>query len=122
MAAAEAEASAQGWPMVIAILDSTGHLAMLHRLDQANYGAVALAQRKAEAAIKFRRSTKALEDMLLGGAPGLRMLSMGAELIAVEGGLPLVAGGEVIGAIGVSGMYSAQDGQVAIAGARVLEG
>jgi uncharacterized protein GlcG (DUF336 family) len=123
MAAAEAEASANGWPMVIAILDSTGHLKLLQRLDQANLGAVALAQRKAEAAIKFRRSTKVLEDMLVaGGAPGLRMLSMGSELIAVEGGLPLIEQGEVVGAIGVSGMQSTQDGQVASAGARALDG
>jgi glc operon protein GlcG len=123
MAAAEAEATANGWPMVIAIVDSTGYLKLLHRLDNANYGAVALAQRKAEAAIKFRRSTKVLEDMLVtGGAAGLRMLSMGSELIAVEGGLPLLDGGEVVGAIGISGMQAAQDGQVASAGARALTG
>jgi glc operon protein GlcG len=123
MAAAEAEATANGWPMVIAILDSTGYLKLLHRLDHANFGAVALAQRKAEAAIKFRRSTKVLEDMLVAGAaPGLRMLSMGSELIAVEGGLPLLEHGEVVGAIGISGMQSTQDGQVASAGARALEG
>jgi uncharacterized protein GlcG (DUF336 family) len=121
--AAEAEATANGWPMVIAIVDSSGILKVLHRLDHANYGAVALSQRKAEAAIKFRRSTKVFEDILIAGAtPGLRMLAMGSELIAVEGGLPLIENGEVIGAIGVSGMMSDQDGQVAQAGARALEG
>jgi glc operon protein GlcG len=119
MAAAEAEANANGWPMVIAILDSTGHLAMLHRLDQANLGAVALAQRKAQTAIDFRRPTKIYEDMI--GAGGLRLLSVAAELIALEGGVPLVAAGQVVGAIGVSGMQSFQDGQVATAGARALD-
>ena len=118
MAAAEAEANANGWPMAIAIFDSTGHLAMLHRLDQANHGAVALAQRKGEAAIKFRRPTKTFEDMLVAGGAGLRMLAMTSELIAVEGGAPLLQDGEVIGSIGVSGMQSHQDAQVANAGAR----
>lgn len=120
MAAAEAEAQKNGWPMVIAILDSTGHLAMLHRLDGANLGAVALAQRKAEAAIKFRAPTKNFEDFLVAGGPGLRFLAMASELIAVEGGVPLVANGEVVGSIGVSGMQSSQDGIVANAGARAM--
>lgn len=80
MSAAEMEANAHDWPMVIVILDSTGHLKLLHRLDHANYGAVALAQRKAEAAINFRRSTKILEDMLVtGAAHGLRMLAMSSD-------------------------------------------
>src|SRR5262245_11531949 len=67
MAAAEAEAHANGWPVVIAICDAAGHLAMLHRLDQSNHGAVAFAQRKAEAAAAFRRPTKVYEDLLAGG-------------------------------------------------------
>jgi glc operon protein GlcG len=119
MAAAEAEANANGWPVVIAIVDSSAHLVMLHRLDQANLGAVALAQRKAQTAIDFRRSTKVYEDLI--GAGGLRLLSVSAELIALEGGVPLIAAGHVVGAIGVSGMQSFQDGQVADAGARALQ-
>jgi glc operon protein GlcG len=122
MAAAEAEATANGWPMVIAIVDSAGCLVLLQRLDHSNYGAVKMAQRKADAAIRFRRSTKAFEEMLLSGTPGLRMLSMGSELVAIEGGIPLIDREVIVGAIGVSGMLSVQDGQVALAGARVLEG
>jgi glc operon protein GlcG len=118
MAAAEAEAAANQWPMAIAILDSTAHLVILHRLDQANLGAVALAQRKARTAIDFRRPTKTYEDMI--GAGGLRLLSVAAELIALEGGVPLIMAGQVVGAIGVSGMQSFQDGQVANAGAHAL--
>jgi glc operon protein GlcG len=122
MAAAEAEANANGWPMVIAIFDSSGHLKLLHRLDQANQGAVLLAQRKAQTAIQFRRPTRLFEEMLSANANGLKMLAMGDELLPVEGGLPLLENGEVIGAIGVSGMLSSQDGQAAAAGARILEG
>jgi glc operon protein GlcG len=120
MAAAEAEAIRNGWPMVIAILDSGGHLVLLHRLDQANHGAIALAQRKAETAVNFRRATKVFEDIVVGGGAGIRMLSIAAELIALEGGVPLLEHGAVVGAIGVSGMQSFQDGQIAQAGARAL--
>jgi glc operon protein GlcG len=120
MAAAEAEAAANGWPMAIAIVDSTGHLVLFQKLDQTNLGAVALAQRKAEAAALFRRSTKVFEDIITSAPGGVRLLSLGPELVAVEGGVPLLDGGAVVGAIGVSGMQSAQDGQVAAAGARAL--
>jgi glc operon protein GlcG len=117
--AARLEAEANGWPMVIAVFDSTAHLVLLHRMDQANIGAIAFAQRKAETAVRFRRSTKVYEDLLAGG--GLRLLSVAADIITIEGGLPLLQGGVVVGSIGVSGMTSAQDGQVATAGAGALE-
>jgi glc operon protein GlcG len=119
MAAAEAEAARRDWPMVIAIVDSTGHLVMLHRMDQAQLGSVAIAQAKAETAAKFRRPTKAFQDMLVEGGAGLRVLAM-AGVSAVEGGLPLVVRGDVVGAIGVSGMHSAQDAEVARAGLAAL--
>jgi glc operon protein GlcG len=120
MAAAESEAKANGWPMAIAILDSTSHLVMFQKLDQANLGAVLLAQRKAECSAKFRRSTKVFEEIITTSPGGARLLSLGPELITVEGGLPLFVDGAVVGAIGVSGMQSFQDGQVAAAGARAL--
>lgn len=116
--AAEARANANGWPVVIAIFDSTGHLTLLHRLDQSNLGAVELAQRKAATSVRFRRPTKAYEDLVAGG--GMRLLSIAQEVIALEGGLPLLQNGTVIGAIGVSGVTSAEDGQVAAAGAAVV--
>jgi len=118
MAAAEAAAGAKGWPVVIAIVDSGSHLLMLHRLDQTHLGAVTLAQRKAETAARFRRPTKAYEEAVVGGA--LRLLSAVPDVIALEGGLPLLVDGRVAGAIGVSGMQSDQDGEVAAAGARAL--
>jgi glc operon protein GlcG len=117
-AAAEAEALAHGWPMVIAIFDSTGHLVLLHRIDQSNLGAVALAQRKAETSVRFRRATKVFEEMVANG--GMRLLSIASDIMAIEGGLPLLQGGLVVGSIGVSGMSSEQDALVASAGARAL--
>jgi len=121
MAAAEAEAKANGWPMAIAILDSTGHLVLFEKLDQANLGAVALAQRKAQCAVSFRRATKVFEEIITTAPGGARLLSLGPELVTVEGGVPLLDNGAVVGSIGVSGMQSFQDGQVALAGARVFE-
>lgn len=118
MQAAEAEAISQGWPMVIAIVDTGGHLVMFHRLDHTQIGSVAVAQRKAETAALFKRSTKVFEDMLLSG-PGQKFLSV-ADVCLVEGGLPIVKDGLIIGAIGVSGMNSSQDAQVAKAGLAVV--
>ncbi len=116
--AAEAEAAAHGWPMVIAIFDSTAHLVLFYRGDQSNIGAVELAQRKAETSIRFRRPTKVYEDIVAGG--GVRLLSVASDIITLEGGLPLIQGGRVVGSIGVSGMASDQDALVASAGARAL--
>lgn len=115
MEAAEREAARNHWPMVIAIVDSTGHLVMLHKLDQAQYGSVAVAQWKAETALNFRRASKVFEDGVAAGGLGVRVLSM-PNVIALEGGLPILVDGKVVGAIGVSGMHSSQDAQVAKAG------
>lgn len=119
MAGAEAEAICNDWPMVIAIVDSTGHLVMLHKLDQAQYGSVAIAQAKAETALNFRRPTKVFEDAIGDGGKGLRVLSM-AGVTALEGGIPLIVNKEIVGAIGVSGMQSTQDAEVAQAGADAI--
>ncbi len=116
MAAAEAEAVKNGWPMAIAIFDSTGHMAMLHKLDNTQYGSVDVAQDKGISAINYRRSTKVFEDLVAGGGIGLRSLKLrGAS--PVEGGLPIVVDGKIVGSIGVSGGSAPQDGQVAKAGA-----
>ncbi|MEZ5829604.1 MAG: heme-binding protein [Dongiaceae bacterium] len=120
MAAAEAEARANDWPMVIAIVDSGGHLAMLHRFDNAQHGSVVIAQEKARCAVNFKRPTKAIEDAVAEGGINLRMLAA-PGVMPLEGGLPLISGGRIVGAIGVSGMRSNQDGQVAAAGAKAME-
>jgi len=121
MEAAEAEANRQGWPVVIAVVDSTGHLVLLHGLDQAQYASNTIAVLKAETAVNFRRPTKVFEDMIAAGGVGLRLLSA-PNIAALEGGLPLMVRGEIVGAIGVSGMQSAQDAQVARAGVDALGG
>jgi uncharacterized protein GlcG (DUF336 family) len=119
VAAAEAFAKARHWAVVIAVCDSTRNLAVLHRLDQSHLGAVELAQRKAQTAVRFRRPTKAFEDIIAGG--GVRLLSVADAIIALEGGLPLVQNGLVVGSIGVSGLTSPEDAQVAQAGVDALQ-
>jgi uncharacterized protein GlcG (DUF336 family) len=119
MAAAEAEARANDWPMVIAIVDSGGHLVMLHSCDHAQHGSVVIAQEKARCAVNFKRATKTIEDAVAQGGLNLRMLAT-PGMVPLEGGVPLIADGRVVGAIGVSGMRSNQDGQVAEAGVKAL--
>jgi glc operon protein GlcG len=115
MAAAEAEATKNNWSMAIAILDSTGHIVMLHRFDNTQYGSIAVAEDKARSALDYRRPTKVFEDLVAQGGIGLRTLALrGAS--PLEGGIPIVVDGKIVGAIGVSGATSAQDGQVAKAG------
>ncbi|HEX5128068.1 MAG TPA: heme-binding protein [Rhodocyclaceae bacterium] len=119
MAAAEAESLANRWPMAVAIVDSTGHLVLLQKLDQAQYGSIAVAQSKAETAVNFRRPTKVFEDAIAAGGVGTRLLSIN-NACSVEGGIPLILDGKVVGGIGVSGMHSSHDAQVAMAGANAL--
>lgn len=121
MAAAEAEALAHDWPMVIAIVGSGGHLVMLHALDQAQHGSVPVAQGKAATAVNFRRPSKVFEEAVASGGLGWRLLGM-SNLLPLDGGLPLIVEGCVVGAIGVSGMQSTQDAQVAAAGVAALAG
>jgi len=119
MAAAEAEAEKNNWPVVIAILDSGGNMVMLHRRDDAQLSAVALAEGKARTALHFKRPTKLLDEVISAGGGGLRFLAL-KDIVPLEGGLPIVVDGKIIGAIGVSGVLSAQDTQVARAGIDAL--
>lgn len=116
-AAAEAEARKNNWNVVIAILDEGGHLVYLQRMDGAQIASVEIALKKAESAVRFKRPTKAFEDQLVGGRTAILKLP-GA--MPFEGGLPILAGEQVIGAIGVSGVTSQQDGQIAKAGLAAL--
>jgi uncharacterized protein GlcG (DUF336 family) len=118
MAAAEEEATRNNWGVAIAVVDSGGHLVMLHRLDGTQIASVRIAEGKARTALEFRRPTKALEDAVAGGGAGLRLLSL-ENIFPLEGGVPIVAGGRMVGGIGVSGVTSQQDAQVARAGAEV---
>lgn len=113
-AAAEKEATANQWNVVIAILDDGGNLMYLQKMDETQIGSIDIAHAKAASAIKLKRPTKALEDAVAGGRTAILKLP-GA--MPIEGGIPITVEGKIIGAIGVSGVTSAQDGQIAKAGA-----
>ena len=113
--AAQAEALRNNWLMVVSVMDTGGHLVLLERMDNAQYGSVQVAQDKARSAVAFRRPTKAFQEMVAAGGEGLRILVMSGA-VPIDGGLPIIADGAVIGGIGISGGTSAQDGQVAQAG------
>jgi len=119
VAAAEAAAMRNGWPMVIAIVDSGGHIVLLQRLDNAQHGSVLIARQKAETAVDFKRPSKVFEDAVSAGGLNLRLLGS-TNLVPLDGGLPLYAEGRIVGGIGVSGMQSTQDAQVARAGADAM--
>src|SRR6516165_1828474 len=105
MAGAETEAIKNKWNMVIAILDTGGHLVMLHRLDGTQLGSIEAAKDKAYSAVLYRRPTKVFQDLVGQGGPNLRLLRL-AGASPLEGGIPLVVDGKIIGAIGVSGAAS----------------
>ena len=116
-AGAETEAKRHQWPVVIAVVDEGGHLLLLQRLDDAQYGSITVAIEKARAAIAFRRPTKVWEDHIAEGH--VRYLNLPGTL-PIEGGLPIVVNQQYIGAIGVSGVRSFQDAQIAQAGIDAL--
>ena len=116
MAAAEAEAVKNNWPMAIVILDSTGHIVMLHRLDNTQYGSIRVAEDKAHTALDFKRPSKVFEDLVAQGGIGMRTLGLRGAT-PLEGGVPIIADSKIIGAVGVSGATAQQDGEVAKIGA-----
>jgi glc operon protein GlcG len=115
MMAAEAHAKANNWIVGIAIVDTAGQLVLFQKADGLQNVSVQIAQGKAVTAVNFRRPTKALEDGITAGGVGLRILGM-PGVTPLEGGVPIVVDGRIIGAVGVSGVLSSQDAQVAIAG------
>jgi glc operon protein GlcG len=118
-AAAEKHARENQWNVCIAIVDDGGHLVYFQRLDGTQTGSVQVSQRKAQTAIGFKRPSKFFEDGVAGGRNALLGLP-GA--VPLEGGVPLVVEGQMIGAIGVSGVTAQQDGMIAQAGADALAG
>jgi len=116
-AAAESEAKKNNWNVVIAVVDDGGHLIYLQRIDGTQTGSIDVAIQKARTAQAFKRPTKVFEDAIAGGRNALIGLH-GA--LPLEGGVPIVVGGQLVGAIGVSGVKSTEDGQIAKAGADSL--
>ena len=119
-AAAIAEAQKNKWNMAIAIVDPAGELVLFEKLDGTQAASVNIAIDKARSSARFKRPTKALQDVLAGGGAGLRMLALQGA-VPVDGGTPLLMDGKIVGAIGVSGGTSEQDGQVAAAAAAVAK-
>jgi glc operon protein GlcG len=118
IAAALAEARAQGWNVSVAVVDPSGELLAFIRMDNAPYSSVDIASGKARTAARFRRPTKSLDSALTAG----RMAILGFKgMTPVEGAVPVIIAGQTVGAVGVSGATSAQDAQVAAAGARAIQ-
>jgi glc operon protein GlcG len=118
IAAAAAEARRQGWAVSIAVVDPAGELVAFLRMDGAAQSSVDVSRAKARTAARFRRPTRAFDSTLTAG----RLAILGLEgATPVEGGVPIVINGEVVGAVGVSGVTSAQDAQVARAGAGAVQ-
>jgi glc operon protein GlcG len=116
IAACEAEARRNKWEVVIAILDDGGHLLMLERMDGATPANAEIAVQKGRSAAVSRRSTKVWEDRIKNGR--VSMLKM--PVLPVQGGIPITHQGECVGGIGVSGVQSHEDEQIAQAGANAL--
>ena len=110
------EARRNNWMMAVAIVDPAGDLVYFERLDHTQAASTRIAVDKARSAARFKRPTKALQDVLAAGGEGLRILALRGAVPA-DGGVPIVVDGRIIGAIGVSGGTSQQDGQCAGAGA-----
>ncbi len=121
VARAESEAIARGWKMVFAVVDSSAHLVMLHKMDDVHYAAIGVAKAKAICSVNFKRATKGFEDAVAAGGAGVRLLSI-EGMCPLEGGIPLLRNGTLIGAIGVSGIGSSEDGLIAQLGASVVNG
>lgn len=119
-AAAIAEAKKNNFTMAIAIVDPNGFLVYFEKMDNTQNGSVNVAQDKARSAALFKRPTKVFQDGLAAGGEGWRLLGLQGA-VPVDGGLPLIVAGKIVGAVGASGGSSAQDGQVAKAGADALK-
>jgi glc operon protein GlcG len=119
-AAALVEAAKNNWSMAVAIVDPGGNLIYYEKMDNTQLGSAKVAVDKARSAALFKRPTKALQDALASGGAGLRVMSLEGA-VPVEGGLPLIMDGKIVGAIGLSGDSSEHDGQCAKAGADAVK-
>lgn len=119
-AAALAEAVKNHWTMAVAVVDPDGVLVYYEKMDNTQLGSADVAVAKARSAARFKRPTKAFQDALAQGGTNLRILGLPGA-VPVEGGIPLIADGKIVGAIGLSGDTSEHDGQCATAGAATIK-
>jgi glc operon protein GlcG len=118
--AAIEEAKKNNWRLAIAVVTNGGNLVAFSKMDQTQFGSIAIAQHKARAAATFKRPTKVFEDRVAQGGAGIAAITLDG-IIASEGGIPIVVGGKMIGAIGCSGATGAQDGQACTAGVNAVK-
>jgi len=118
-AQAIAEARKNNWTMAVAVVDPNGTLIYYEKMDNTQNGSADVSISKARSAARFKRPTKAFQDALAAGGSGLRILGIEGA-VPVEGGIPLTIDGKIVGAIGLSGGSSEQDGQCAKAGVEAL--
>ena len=118
--AALAEARKNNFTMAIAVVDTAGNLVYFEKMDGTQTGSVNVSIEKARSAVLFKRPTKSFQDTVAQGGVGLRMLGLPGA-VPVEGGIPLMEGGKIVGAVGASGGTSDQDGQCAQAGASIMK-
>ncbi len=117
--AAVAEAKKNGWFMAVAVVDTDGDLVYFERMENVQHGSVKVAQGKARSAALFKRPTKVFEQAVAGGGAGVRILGLEGA-VPLEGGLPIIVDGKIVGAIGLSGDLSSNDGKCAEAGLAAL--
>ena len=120
MRAAEGVAEANAWPVAIAIADAAGDVVLALKRDDTQHSSLAIATGKALTAVNFRRPTKVFQDGIAAGGVGLRFLAV-PGVTPLEGGFPIVLDGRVIGGVGVSGVLSTQDTEVALAALKALD-
>ncbi|WP_235362712.1 GlcG/HbpS family heme-binding protein [Burkholderia sp. A9] len=116
--AAEAEARRRNWQYAVAVVDSGGNLVSCDKMDDTQLASLQIAEAKAQASVRFRRATKAMQDAVNGGSPGTLSIP---GILAGEGGVPIIVGGKLIGAIGTSGGAGVQDSVIAAAGAAAIK-
>lgn len=119
-AAALAEARKNNWTMALAIVDPDGTLVYYEKLDNTQIGSAQVAISKARSSALFKRPTKSFQDLVSKGGDGMRYLGLEGA-VPLEGGIPIVMDGKIVGAIGMSGGTSAQDAQCAQIGADALK-
>ena len=117
--AAEAEAIKNDWPVAIVIVDSGGNIVLLHKRDNTQHQSVQVAEGKAKTAVNLRRPTKKLQDAIAKGGASLRLLAV-EGIMPLEGGIPIIVDGKIIGGVGVSGVTSSEDAQAGQAGIDAL--
>jgi uncharacterized protein GlcG (DUF336 family) len=119
LAAAEAEAVRNQWPVVIAVVDDGGHTIILSRQDGTQWSSVETAVEKARAAVAWKRPTRVLEEMVNKGRTAFVSIAQGMAIL--QGGVPIEADGQIVGAVGVSGVKASDDELVALAGVNALK-